>query len=123
MWLSERDIGGTPFCPTDTEVAFNNICGNSPYGLLNDSTSDIVSAQHNWWGDGTGPFDGKTLPGVPDYNNPGGLGDAVSSYVDYANWLNAPVGSAPIPEPVTLLGVLAAAAGLGGYVRRRRAAN
>jgi len=46
-----------------------------------------LDAENNWWGDVTGPYDNKTLSkGVPNYNNPGGLGNAVSSYVDYRPW-------------------------------------
>jgi len=87
----------------DLDVDFinhNNILGD--VGIQNDSTT-TVDATCNWWGDATGPT---------HVSNPGGLGAAVSDYVDYGCYL-----AQPIPEPATLS--LLALGGLA-LVRRRR---
>jgi hypothetical protein len=65
-------------------VDTNTIAGNV-YGAFN-QTGQLQNAFLNWWGNATGPRDVKTLPNVPDYNNPGGTGDSVSGYVDYNPW-------------------------------------
>lgn len=62
----------------------NRFLGNN-YGML-DLTGVLQDARENWWNDATGPRDVKSLPNVPNYNNPGGLGDSVSAYVDYNPW-------------------------------------
>jgi nitrous oxidase accessory protein NosD len=102
----------------DVKVNANNIYDNTTYGLQVVPTGTIatVDAQGNWWGDATGPLDNKTLPNQPNYNNPTGLGDPVSAYADYANWL-----AEPVPEPATM-GLLALG-GLGALIRRRRTAK
>ena len=97
-----------------TNVVFNgNNIHNSTQdlGMLNE-TVVLVDAMGNWWGDASGPYDAKTLPNTPNYNNPSGLGNDVSTYVDYASWL-----SQPIPEPATL-GLLLL--GTLGLLRRRK---
>jgi len=40
--------------------------------------SRVIDARWNWWNDASGPYHGGT--------NPLGLGDAVSSFVDYSEW-------------------------------------
>jgi parallel beta-helix repeat protein len=49
-----------------------------------DLTGVLQDARENWWGSATGPADPKSLPAIPNYNNPAGLGDSVSSYIDYS---------------------------------------
>ncbi len=61
-------------------IHFNDIFNNTLYGLINDGTSG-VSATYNWWGDETGPYNPSS--------NPSGLGDNVSSNVDFSSWLSA----------------------------------
>ena len=67
---------------TTITVNYNDISGNTNYGIENLNTR-TVDAEYNWWGHATGPYDNKGLPGTPDYNNPLGQGNEVTSYVDY----------------------------------------
>ena len=62
-----------------TTINFNNISGNTTYGVENTIATN-VDATHNWWDDASGP--GGVGPGT---------GDAVSNNVDYSPWLGAPV--------------------------------
>jgi hypothetical protein len=68
----------------EPEIHFNDITGNEGLAVLNMSSTVVVDAEYNWWGDSTGPFH-------PD-SNPSGQGDTVSDYVDFEPWLDAPVG-------------------------------
>jgi len=60
-------------------INYNNIVNNQGYGVINEDSSVTVNAENNWWGAATGPYH-------PD-SNPAGLGDTVSSYVDFNPWL------------------------------------
>jgi parallel beta-helix repeat protein len=64
---------------SSAEIHYNDIFGNTGYGVINSDSTIIVNAKNNWWGDLTGPYH-------PD-SNPGGLGDSVSNYVDFIPWL------------------------------------
>ncbi|MGC8943500.1 MAG: right-handed parallel beta-helix repeat-containing protein, partial [Caldisericia bacterium] len=66
----------------DVLINYNIISNNNKYGVRNDSTN-LVNAKYNYWGKPSGPYDNKTLPNVPNYNNPYSEGDNVTSYVDY----------------------------------------
>ena len=69
-------------------ITNNNIFGNSSYGIYHPSSSIILNAINNWWGDASGPS------GVGS-----GSGDVVSSNVDYEPWLVAP-SACTLPKPV-----------------------
>jgi hypothetical protein len=56
---------------------FNNIVGNTAFGVVNDG-GGMVDATYNWWGHATGPS------GLGP-----GHGDAVSGNVDFEPWLGA----------------------------------
>ena len=74
---------------------YNNIEGNTAWGIKNWETDDgYLVATLNWWGDLSGPSDG-VAPLHPSEDNPDqtaeppaqGIGDAVSHYVIYQWWL------------------------------------
>jgi hypothetical protein len=57
---------------------------NSTQAILNRTPSTVMQAVGNWWGSNTGPHD--------SVGNPNGLGDAVSTGVNYGGYLvNAPL--------------------------------
>jgi len=64
--------GGSP------NIIANNVCSNFGYGIYNGSNTTIT-AEYNWWGDSTGPYNSTS--------NPGGLGNAVTPFVNYDPWL------------------------------------
>ncbi len=75
----------------DNNVTFTGITN---YGIENTGTA-LFDAKNNWWGDVSGPYDNKSLPGIPDYNNPTGTGNPVTTYVDYAPWISTKVKLTP----------------------------
>ena len=76
-------------------VTGNNIIDNIGFALQNDDSDELVMAEHNWWGDATGPFHPTT--------NPAGLGDTVSDYVDYEPWMTLPGIDEHVLQPNPLL--------------------
>jgi parallel beta-helix repeat protein len=60
-------------------IHFNNIVGNSPYGVYNENTSQVVDAENNWWGATDGPDDDAEIIN--------GSGDRISTNVDAKPWL------------------------------------
>lgn len=72
---------------TNIDVNYNQIFGNTTYGIESNVDYLLTDAKNNWWGHPSGPFDNKTLPNTPNYNNLPGLGDAVTPYVDYIPWI------------------------------------
>ena len=87
--ISNNDLVGIYVCDGSTlEAHFNNIAGNTVYGVWNDG-GEAVDATHNWWGDASGPYHPIT--------NPGGEGNSVSDDVTFESWLEAEV----VTETVT----------------------
>ena len=74
---------------SNIDISYNYIYGND-IGIEN-TGSDIINAENNWWGDESGPS------GVGS-----GTGDAVSANVDYSPWLvpNISVTKSDSPDPV-----------------------
>ena len=79
-----RGIWAQNFVLDGLAAHFNNIIGNTEYGVINedqneDQENDVFDATNNWWGDPCGP--GPVGPG---------RGDNVSDNVTYTPWLDAP---------------------------------
>ena len=60
-------------------IHFNNIVGNSLYGIYNENTSEVVDAENNWWGAIDGPDDDAEIIN--------GSGDKISTNVDADPWI------------------------------------
>jgi len=74
------------------EIHYNNIAGNTLYGVYSEITSN-VNATLNWWGSAAGPN------ATSNTYNKTLQGDRVSGNVDFTPWLNAtyPEGSSFAP--------------------------
>ncbi|UCE18230.1 MAG: right-handed parallel beta-helix repeat-containing protein [Gemmatimonadota bacterium] len=60
---------------SNADITDNNIYGNEGFGVKNMSPAVTVTAVNNWWGDDSGPSgEGQ------------GMGDKVSTGVDFSNW-------------------------------------
>ncbi len=79
-------------------IHYCNISHNTLYGV-NNSVNVIVDAEHNWWGDSSGPYDPSNDTATGGLYNPNGQGDNVTDYVDYYPWWDSPTGAVP-PEIV-----------------------
>jgi len=87
--ISNNDLVGIYVCDDSTlEAHFNNIVGNTLYGVWNDG-GEMVDAAYNWWGHASGPYH--------PIANSGGLGNSVSDDVTFEPWLEAEV----VTETVT----------------------
>ena len=79
--IVDNDQAGIWVCDDSiVEAHFNNIVGNTDYGVRNDG-GETVDAIYNWWGDASGPYHLIA--------NPGGEGNPVSDNVDFEPWLEA----------------------------------
>jgi len=95
------DISWDHSTPSGTEVRYNNIVGNTDYGVRSviywhdtgEVPAEEVDATNNWWGHASGPSgpDGRTNPDDVVI----GKGDAVSDNVDWNPWLRRPVWTNP----------------------------
>lgn len=91
----QAEQGATP------SIGESDISGNADYGVRNLTPTTVVNAQGNWWGHASGPRDAAA--------NPAGQGNAVSSGVNYGQYLQA--------EPVLTCTMVPTT----GYVTRVRA--
>jgi len=64
---------------SSTTISYSNISQNSDFGILAYVTASSVSAENNFWGDASGPYNEAT--------NISGTGNAVSSNVSFDPWL------------------------------------
>jgi len=85
------------------DINYNNIWGNADYGVNVKDAGETVNAEHNWWGDASGPYDPAGTTEVPlctgcptTESNTDGLGDPVSDNVDYCPWLLVPYPLTPM---------------------------
>jgi len=93
--IANNTGGSSIYCYGDSStinINYNNIFGNENYGILNANSVVVVNAEHNWWGDLTGPFH-------PVYN-PVGKGDTISNYVNFEPWLTHYVGFDKTVRPI-----------------------
>ncbi len=60
---------------------------DNDFGMNNRRPATLIDARNCWWGDATGPFD--PTDGDPDFN-PDGLGQGVSDFIQYRDFLTAP---------------------------------
>ncbi|HDH13515.1 MAG TPA: PKD domain-containing protein [Nitrospirae bacterium] len=72
-----------------TTITGNTISGNVEYGIYNATSSVIVVAENNYWGDPSGPYDPSDDRDSGGWYNPDGTGDKVTDYVDYEPWLDS----------------------------------
>ena len=82
---------GTAVDAANVVIHYNNITGNTPFGVTNLTGVD-VDATLNWWGSAEGPTHAS---------NPTGAGDSVSNNVIYSPWL----GFDPDDDPAGTAGV------------------
>lgn len=68
-------------------INYNNIAGNTGYGVRTFDGLPAVDARFNWWGNSSGPTHSS---------NPSGTGGTISNNVDYSPWLGFVVGTSPM---------------------------
>ncbi|MBT4034508.1 MAG: hypothetical protein HOE61_07115, partial [Candidatus Marinimicrobia bacterium] len=67
-------------------ISYSNITNNGT-GLIDPDNNYFLPATNNYWGHHSGPYN--------SIQNPSGLGDSTSSYVNVAPWLESPDTDAP----------------------------
>ncbi|KPJ58401.1 MAG: hypothetical protein AMJ46_14260 [Latescibacteria bacterium DG_63] len=78
--------GGGTFSIPGGSLRYNNISGNTEYGVKVDTTATggPLDAALNWWGSGNGPIADANDDGTPEYN---GGGDKAIGNIIYSPWL------------------------------------
>ena len=80
--LFENNYNGIVSSGTSLPLITNcDFVGTDPsngYGVWNKTSTNTVTAENCWWNHNTGPKNAT--------NNPGGLGERVSDYVDFTPW-------------------------------------
>lgn len=80
---------GIHLTSSDATITNSTISGNGNYGILNSTSSIVINAENNYWGDPSGPYDPLDDTVTGGLYNPGGNGDSVSNYIDYDPWLSS----------------------------------
>jgi nitrous oxidase accessory protein NosD len=83
-------------------IHYNDIWGNTGYGVRTFDGAPLVDARFNWWGDASGPNHAS---------NPSGTGNTISNNVDYSPWLGFVVGTSPMTWHVNPTGTIQEAIG------------
>ena len=100
-YLCYNNYGIGIYCPTrvgtTNVIHYNDIAGNTGYGLRSIGTLPLVDARYNWWGNGTGPTHAS---------NAGGTGDLITDNVEYRPWLGARATRYIMKEDVNADGVI-----------------
>jgi len=78
-------------CLDAIKVNYNNIYGNTEYGLNASSNGQDVDGRNNWWGDLSGPYHPE--------DNPDGTGDNVTEWVSFNPWSDSWVNIPPTASP------------------------
>jgi len=77
------------FFSKENTLHSNDICENDEYGIFVDLDNGYtINATSNWWGDESGPYHAS--------KNPGGKGDRVTDFVEFAPWLDKSIGARTI---------------------------
>ncbi len=84
---NETGIGIDDIQSSAVDVSFNNVSGNTGFGIFVNASDEPAWATHNWWGHSSGPFH--------DVHNSGGTGDEVSDNVTFTPWLGAALTDQP----------------------------
>lgn len=69
-------------------ITYNSIHSNTNYGLVNEDSTVTVTANDNWWGDASGPFDEDT--------NPDGQGNAIAGNIICDDWWSDILSISPV---------------------------
>lgn len=84
--IAGNQTGINCFSGASPNIYNNQIYGNTEWGVFNMENNYWIMAEHNWWGDSTGPCDTSSIDTL---YNPNGQGDRVSDHVDYDPWLHS----------------------------------
>jgi len=67
---------------TGLTANYNDVSGNTLFGMRSNASYITVDGTNNWWGDASGPYNAAL--------NPMGMGVPVSPYIDFDPWMTGP---------------------------------
>ncbi|MCI0562214.1 MAG: DUF6531 domain-containing protein [Nitrososphaera sp.] len=97
----ERNETGVDLRNVQAVLHYNIIRDNASFGVVNSTSTLVANARFNNWGDPTGPLDASDDRASGGLYNPGGLGDAVSDFVDYSSWAGSTPPTTAVPTGLT----------------------